>query len=239
MRVFFGAALLGLSLLTSHGAAAQHGRQVRRFDAQGRPYYRGPLRLTLAAGPAFYNGDLGSVAESFVGPAASLGVLYRLRPHLLIGGEFSYFELGARDRLAERNLAFTSSNGMLTTFLRFDLLPDQSSYLASHTGTAPFQVYLQGGVGALLYNPKSYLGNTRPSTSTRYLAPERNDYPAMALVAPVGGGLSIRVNDQIRLGLEGTYYFTTSDHLDDVSLRGNCAENDGFGTVTLKLDYAL
>ncbi|GAA4359075.1 hypothetical protein GCM10023185_25340 [Hymenobacter saemangeumensis] len=240
MRFFLGAALAGLSLLFSPTAAqAQHGRQVRRFDSQGRPYYRGPLRLTAGLGGAMYNGDLGGLPESFVGPAASLGVLYRLRPHLLIGSEFSYFEMGARDRLPERGVAFYSNHGMLTTFLRYDLLSDPSAYVASGSGTLPFQLYLQGGLGALLYNPRSYLGKSRPSSTTQYLPAERNDYPGMALVAPVGGGVSIRLNDEMRVGVEGAYYFSTSDHLDDVSKRGNPDQNDGFGTLLLKFDYTL
>jgi hypothetical protein len=239
MRFLLSLGLICLGLSASQPALAQRGRPSRHFNSQGRPYYRGPLRVVLGGGTAFYNGDLGGVGENFFGPALSLGVLYRLRPHLLIGGEFSYVEMGALDRLKERSLAFYSTNGMLTSFLRFDLLPDESAFVSTRADTPAFQVYLQAGGGALLYNPQSYFGTKRPSNGTVYLAPERNDYPAMALVAPVGGGLSIRLSDQFRVGLEGNYYFTTTDHLDDVSRRGNPDENDGFGTVLLKLDYSI
>lgn len=249
MRYFLLSALLLASLLGSVGAQAQHSRQRRHFNSQGRPYYRGPLRLTLAGGTAVYNGDLGSLGQNFLGPAVSVGVLYRLRPHLLIGSEFSYFQMGAKDRLPERGLAFRSSNGMGTVLLRFDLLPDESAFSSAGTDGAPFQVYLQAGAGLLLYNPQAYLGTSRATNNTRYLPSEREEfpaqpgattvYPAMAGVAPVGLGFSLRLTDALHLGLEGNYYFTTSDHLDDVSLRGNPDQKDGFGTLLLKLDWAL
>lgn len=249
MRLPIIAALLAASLLGSYKAPAQHSRQRRHFNSQGRPYYRGPLRLTLAGGTAFYNGDLGGFGENFLGPAVSVGVLYRLRPHLLIGSEFSYFQLGAKDKLTERGLAFHSHNGLGTVMLRFDLLPDESAFSSAGTNPVPFQVYLQAGAGLLLYSPEAYMGTTRPSAATRYLPSEREEfpnmlsettvYPAMAGVAPVGGGFSVRLNDALHLGLEGNYYFTTTDHLDDVSLRGNPDQKDGFGTLLLKLDWAL
>jgi hypothetical protein len=153
-------------------------------------------------------------------------VLYRLRPHLLVGGEFSYLEMGASDRLPYRGLAFYSHNGLGTAFLRFDLLPDESVFSGAVISPPAFQLYLQAGAGLLLYDPKTYQGIKRPDGSTSYLPTERNDYPAMAAVAPVGAGLSVRITDQIRAGLEGSYYFTTTDHL-------------GFFTVQLKLDLLI
>jgi len=249
MRFFLSLTLLGALLFGTSSAQAQHRRQRRHFNSQGRPYYRGPLRLTLAGGTAFYNGDLGGFGENFLGPAVSAGVLYRLRPHLLIGSEFSYFQLGAKDKLPERGLAFRSTNGMGTVLLRFDLLPDESAFSSAGTDPAPFQIYLQAGAGLLLYSPEAYEGTSRATDNTRFLPSEREAfptqpgattvYPAMAGVAPVGGGFTVRLNDALHLGLEGNYYFTTSDHLDDVSLRGNPDQKDGFGTVLLKLDWAL
>jgi opacity protein-like surface antigen len=241
----FRAFVLGLmaaSALAARPAAAQHQRQVRHYDAQGRPYYQGPLHVTLAGGTGLYNGDLGnSPGDNFFGLAGSLGVLYRLTPHLHLGSEFSYVPLGARDRYTERGLAFTGRNGVGTVFFRYDLLADQSIY-ASFSGESPiFQLYVQGGAGLLLYNPQSYIGTQRATNSTSFLPPERNDYPALAGAFPVGAGFSVRLTDKLRANLEGNYYFTTTDQLDDISLRlgGASANNDGFGTAMLKLDYSL
>ena len=233
---------LAAGLLSSPAAQAQHQRQVRHYNRQGRPYYRGPLQLTLGGGTALYSGDLGnSPGDNFLSPALSLGVRYRLTPHLHLGSELSYLKLGARDQAKERGLAFTSTNGLGTVLLRFDLLPDESMFAASATEAPIFQVYVQGGAGLLLYNPQAYLGAARATEGTAFLAPERNDYPALAGVAPVGAGFTVRLLDQLRAGLEGNYYFTTTDQLDDINLRlgGASQSNDGFGTLMLRLDYSL
>lgn len=203
---------------------------------------RGPLRVTLAAGTALYDGDLGnSPANNFFGPALSGGVRYRMTPRLHIGGEFSYLEMGARDQAVERNLAFTSTNGLGTLLLRFDLLRDESALVSSLASPLPFQLYLQTGAGLLLYNPKAYNGTARATSGTSFLPPERNNYPAMAVVAPIGAGFSARVIDRLRAGLEGNYYFTSTDQLDDANARlgGASRSRDGFGTVMLKLEYEL
>ena len=245
MRMRFRAFVLGLmatSALAARPAAAQHRQQVRHYNHQGRPYYQGPLHVTLAGGTGFYDGDLGNgLADNFYCPAGSLGVLYRLTPHLHLGSELSYVPLGARDHLPERGLAFTSRNGLGTVFFRYDLLADESVFAASNTDAPVFQAYVQGGVGLLLYNPRSYQGTSRNS-STGYFTPERNDYPALAGAFPIGAGFSVHLFDRWRAGLEGNYYFTTTDQLDDISnkrLGGASVNRDGFGTLMLKLDYSL
>ena len=234
---------MATSALAARPAAAQHQRQVRHYNSQGRPYYQGPLHVTLAGGTGFYDGDLGnSPGDNFFGVAGSLGVLYRLTPHLHLGSEFSYVPLGARDHVPDRGLAFTSHNGVGTAFLRYDLFTDESVFAAFNGEPPVFQVYVQGGAGLLLYNPQSYLGTTRASSSTGFFAPERNDYPALAGAFPVGAGFSVHLFDRWRAGVEGNYYFTTTDQLDDISnkrLGGASANRDGFGTLMLKLDYSL
>ncbi len=239
--LIFGALVAGT--LGSHPAQAQHQWQDRHYNHQGRPYFRGPLHVTLGGGTAFYNGDLGnSPGNNFLGPAVGVGVLYRLTPHLHLGSGFAYSEMGARDKAKERGLAFTSSNALGTVFFRFDLLPDESVFAASVAEAPMFQVFVQGGAGLLLYNPHSYLGTERATNGTNYLTTERNDYPALAGLFPVGGGFGVRLTERLRANLEGNYYFTTTDQLDDVSnlrLGGASDSNDGFATLVLKLDYAL
>ena len=241
----FRALLLGAlaaGIFSSSTAVAQHQRQVRHYSSQGRPYYRGPLHVTLAGGTALYNGDLGnSPADNFFGPAFSAGVMYRLTPRLHLGGELSYFELGARDKAKERGLAFISNNGMGKVLFRFDLLSDESVYASSMAEPLPFQVYLQGGAGFLLFDPKAYFGTEKVSDDNGFLPSERNDYPALAGVVPVGIGFDVRVVDRLRAGIEANYHFTTTDQLDDIDTRlgGASVNRDGFGTVMLKLDYSL
>jgi len=240
--LIFGAGVFITTIVNSQSAQAQYRSQVRHYNSQGRPYYRGPLQITLGGGTTFYNGDLGNnPGDNFLGPAVSLGVLYRLTTHLHIGSEFSYFSMGARDKSPERGLAFTSQNGLGTVFFRLDLLPDQSIYAASSAEAPTVQVFVQGGAGLLLYGPQSYVGTERPVESQTYLAPERNDYPALAGAVPVGGGFAVRLGSQLRAGLEANYYFTTTDQLDDINARlgGASVGKDGFITAMLKLNYSL
>ena len=234
--------IVAAGIFSSHSALAQYHYKVRHYNSQGRPYYRGPLHLTLGGGTALYNGDLGnSPSDNFYSGAASLGLRYRLSPHWHIGSEATYFKMGARDKAKERGLAFTSTNGVGTVLLRYDLFADESVFAASMAEAPTFQAYVQAGAGLILFDPKSYLGTTRATDETAFFPTERNDYPALSGVLPVGGGLSVRLTDLLTVGLEGNYYFTSTDHLDDIlaKLGGASRNNDGFGTVMLRLDYSL
>ncbi|HEX8660126.1 MAG TPA: hypothetical protein VF690_21460 [Hymenobacter sp.] len=238
----FGAGVFITAVFSNQSAQAQYQSKIRHYNSQGRAYYRGPLRITLGGGTTFYNGDLGNnPGDNFLGPAVSLGVLYRLTTHLHIGSEFTYLEMGARDKSPERGLAFVSQNGLGTVFFRLDLLPDQSIYASSSAEAPTVQVFVQGGGGLMLYGPQAYIGTEPPVKSQTFLAPERNDYPALAGVVPVGGGFTVRLGSQLRAGLEANYCFTSTDQLDDVNTRlgGSSVGRDGFVTAMLKLSYSL
>ncbi|GGF00965.1 hypothetical protein [Hymenobacter cavernae] len=234
-------ALLLTSLLPRTGAA-QDGPERRRryYNSQGRPYHRGPVRLTAGLGAGFYNGDLtSSLGNNFPGLSGSLGVLYLLRPHLLVGTELSAFQIGAKDDLPDRNLAFRARNGSGEVFFRYEPFRDEAEFAAPRGPVAFVKPYLKAGVGLLLYNPKSYNGTARPEEFTSFLPPERNDYPAMAIVAPVGLGLTFRLSRTLNATAEAAYYFTTTDYLDDVSKRANSGAKDGYGRAELKVEYAF
>ncbi|SHI36751.1 Outer membrane protein beta-barrel domain-containing protein [Hymenobacter daecheongensis DSM 21074] len=239
--LLLSASALLLACLSTHTATAQETaeRRKRHYTAQARPYYRGPVRFTLGGGVALYNGDLAeNLANNLPGPSGSLGLLYMVRPHLVVGGEFTYFQLGAKDQLPERGLAFQGRNESLVGFVRYELLRDEGEYAGARSPAALIKPYVKAGLGFLLYNPKAYRGNLRPTPSTEYLPPEVNDYPATAIVAPVGLGLVFRLTPKLNATAEGAYYFTTTDRLDDVSQRGNASLKDGYGLVELKLEYA-
>ena len=240
LRNCLAVGLFGLVLLAGSPARAQYVARHRHHDHNGRPYYLGPVRVGLGAGTGFYNGDLGNgLGDNFLGPTLNLGVLYGLGPHWRVGAELGYLALGARDQLPSRGLAFHSDNGLGTVFLRYDLLGDPSAYATFPGPARRVQPFVQAGAGLLLYNPRAYQGTEAPNANTGYLPPERNDYPALAGVLPVGAGVVVPLTDRFNLTLEGNYYFTTTDNLDDISQRGNPSQKDGFGTLMLKLDCAL
>ncbi|MCC2548875.1 hypothetical protein LJY25_20670 [Hymenobacter sp. BT175] len=228
--------------LLSHTASAQDSpeRRKRYFNSQGRPYHRGPVYLTAGGGVGLYRGDLtSSPANNFIGPAFSGGVLYLLRPHLVLGAEGSYFVLGAKDDAAERSYAFRGTNGSVVTFLRYELLRDESEFATPRSGATLVKPYVMIGGGILLYNPRAYVGTERPDDQTQFLGTERNDYSATGFVAPVGGGVVFRLTRKFNATVEGAYYLTTTDHLDDISQRGNPSRNDGYGLLQIKGEYSL
>lgn len=234
-----------LTLASTQLATAQDGgpeRRRRHYDGNARPYYRGPVRLTLGGGVGLYSGDLTSgLSEQLVGPSFSAGLLYKVRPHWLVGGEFSYVQLGAKDQLPERNLAFRTKAGSGVVLFRFEPLRDEGAFADPRKPAALIKPYLKAGVGFLLYSPKAYNGTLRPDDNTTFLPSERNDYPAMALVAPVGLGLTLRLTPKLNASIEGSYSFISTDQLDDISPAGGRStsdRNDGYGQVELKLEYA-
>ncbi len=242
--------LLLVASATSSQAQTSPERRRRHYDGQARPYYRGPFRFTLGAGVGYYNGDLtSSLGDQFLGPSLSAGLLYQLHPHWQVGGEISYLKLGAKDYLPERGLAFEGKNGVGITFVRWEPFHDEGAYATPHAPAAIIKPYLKVGAGFALYSPKSFRGAARPSGNftPAYLDPERNDYPALALVLPVGVGFTVRLTSQLSASLEGSYSLTTTDQLDDISTfkpagseqsRSASALRDNYGQLELKLEYA-
>ena len=234
-----------LSAGTAHAQNKPDGLEKSHkphYDARGRMYFRGPWRVSLGLGTAYYNGDLtSSISQNFLRTGASAGVLYRLGPRFAAAGDLSYIVLSARDHLSERNLAFYGHNGVATARLRYALVPDGGAYAGTLYRTPRVMPFVQAGFGLILYSPSvsNYQGGTPNSFDGPTALSERRDYPTFSGIVPLGAGLTFRVTDRLNVTAEGTYYFTNTDSLDDVKFRGNPNQNDGFGTAFLKLEYAL
>ncbi|WP_460676540.1 hypothetical protein [Hymenobacter coalescens] len=226
--------LLGAALLAPLAGAAQSAR--RHYDAQGRAFYRGPLRAAAGGGVAIYRGDLGGLRP---GPTFNAGLIYTWRPHWSVGADVTWFQLAGTDKLTERGLAFRGRNLSLAGFLRFEPLNDPAWYASTRYQYARVKPFVQAGVGYAIYNPKAYNGDKVPNEPAGFLAPERPDYPGTAIIAPVGGGLTFNLVKRLWLTAQGTYVFTSTDHLDDVSRRANPERNDGYGLAELKVEYQL
>ncbi|MDU0369824.1 outer membrane beta-barrel protein [Hymenobacter endophyticus] len=253
-----------ISVAAHHVSAQGTGpeRRRRHYDAQARAYYRGPVRFTLGGGIGYYNGDLTSrLGDQFLGPSITGGVQYQLHPHWQLGGEASYIRLGAKDYLPERdfqgnnprgpilpgstvrNLAFQGSNLAGIAFVRWEPLHDGGAYASQRKPASIIKPYLKVGGGWLLYNPKAFRGTERPSgnNTPEYLPTERNDYSALAVVLPVGVGVTVRLTPKLGATLEGSYSLTSTDQLDDISpVSGlsSSALNDNYGQLELKLEYS-
>ena len=141
-----------------------------------------------------------------------------MSPHLSLVAELSYNKLKAVDQRPERGLSFTGTNGVLTLLGRYNFLTDESMNFGPSYKKANFQPFAEAGVGLLLFDPVAY--QTVAGVRTQ-LEPEHRNvnymYPHVGGVLPVGGGVTMRTSPYFAVTLEGLYYFTSTDLLDDVS----------------------
>jgi hypothetical protein len=208
------------------------------YTPSHQPYRRLPTRLTFGVNFAYYDGDLKNRFSKH--PGFSLGLTRTLSPHFTFGADLAYIRLEAEDYDAIRGLRFTSTDGLLTTFVRYNLFADKSMYIGPNYRPTKAQLFLQGGVGLLLNNPKASVANPLPPYGYTALPPERRGgYPTLVGVLPVGAGVTLKASRSLYFTLEGLVYFTSTDLLDDVSQRANANKDDIFATAGLKIEYAF
>lgn len=184
------------------------------------------LHADLFAGIATYQGDLQgkrfSVSQSK--PAVGIGLSYDLSNRFILRTGFTYGTVEGDDKknmepkvgLAERNLNFKSAITELHLGLEFNLfdLEERS-----------FTPYAFGGVAVFHFNPytKDVAGNKvflKPlSTEGQGLAayPERKPYKLTQFAIPIGGGIKIKLSDDLQVGVELGIRKLFTDYLDDVS----------------------
>ncbi|MDO7884973.1 hypothetical protein [Hymenobacter cheonanensis] len=233
MRFSLLLALLGSSLSAIAAPPGYHA--PRRFlTPSGQPYHRQPLRLSLGLNLAYYNGDLtGKLKNNTLRVGVNAGLTKTLSPHLTFATDLSYLHLKATDDYPARGYSFSSDNGLLTGRLQYNILADKSLYVGPAHREVPVLIYVEAGVGAMVYDPAAAQQNVP-------LVPEgRNKYPGLAAVLPVGGGVTLRASKRLAFSLEALYYFTSTDMLDDISQRGNPDQLDDFATLTLKAEFSL
>jgi hypothetical protein len=213
----------------------------RLHNSEQRSYRRPPMRLTFGVNFATYNGDItGRLPDNSLRPGFGLGLVRPMSPHISLVAELSYNKLKAVDQRPERGLSFEGTNGTLTLLGRYNFLSDESMNFGPSYKKAHFQPFAEVGLGALLYDPVAY--QTVAGVRTK-LEPERRNvnylYPHLGAVLPVGGGVTIRTSPYFAVTLEGLYYFTSTDLLDDVSERANPDKLDKFITAGLKVEVGL
>ncbi len=168
-------------------------------------------------GTATYNGDLVNPRINFdLKGAASLGIEMPVQGRMGIRGEFTVYRIASDDKTVDsedsninRNLSFKSTNFELSVLGVFQITPNSPRPRTNLT------TYAMAGLGGTYLNPKADLNGT--TYKLRPLMTEGVDYSNIALVIPVGAGLSYRINYDWSIGLEAMYRFTTTDYLDDVS----------------------
>lgn len=181
------------------------------------------LHLTVFGGATGYQGDLQSkrftVNESHLG--IGIGLKYDVNPHLAVRTGLVYGKIAGSDAknepiLQARNLSFQSrifEGNLLMEYALFNLSKRR------------FTPYLFAGVALFRHNPFAFdtLGTKiflRPLSTegqglTQY--PASKKYGLTQLAIPFGGGLRMKLADNITLGYEIGLRKTFFDHLDDVS----------------------
>lgn len=226
-------ALLGSSLAAVAGPPGY--RSPRRFlTPSGQPYHRLPLRLNLGANLGYYNGDLtAKINNNRLRVGVNAGLAKTMTPRLTIAADVSYVHLRADDDNPARGYSFSGDNGLLTGRLQYNLLADKSLYIGPEHREVPVLVYVEAGVGALVYSPSA------AELGLPLLPEGRNKYPGLAAVLPVGGGVTLRASKGLAFTLEALYHFTSTDMLDDISQRANPSKLDDFATLTFKAEFTL
>jgi hypothetical protein len=239
MRLLFITALLG-GLCSAVQAAPPGYQPPRRFyTAKHEAYRRLPTRFSIGINTAYYNGDLTNrFKDNTFRVGLSIGLVRTLSPHVTFGADLGYVKLKAQDYFPSRGFSFENTNALLTTFVRYNILADKSMFLGQNYRRTPVQVFVQAGVGGLIYNPDLYQNVGLPYP-VQVSNESPNAYPALAGVLPVGGGVTLRAGQSFSFTLEGLYYFTSTDLLDGVSQRGNPNSVDSFATGALKIEYAF
>lgn len=238
VRVQLAFICLIISGLCNYGNA--QGKRHREYSGFFDSYYfRGPVTYTLGVGMTAYRGDLstGLIGTNSLGYGVSIGANYKTWPRIAFGGEFSYFTLSGKDFESKRAISFTSTNMELLAYGRFYFV-DETVRVApdrkKERDLVFFKPYFTTGIGFLIYRPVST--STIYSVDSMKVA-EGKSYPGYGPVVPVGLGFSLSYSHRLSFVLEATYRFTFTDHLDDVSARGNSPKKDGYGFVSFKVQY--
>lgn len=231
---FIIACLLLLTNLTS-GFGQGKTEYSGFFDSY---YYKGKhnLNFTLNVGFPFYFGDLCEVCFD-PGIGFGVGVNYKLWPRVMFGGEFHYFMMKGSDNLTTRNISFTSVNMEFLGYGRFFLVDDIIRVAADRSRPPKFlKMYVMTGVGLLNYKPSSEFTEPSPPTDSSFFIPESGG--GLGVVIPFGVGFSWRISNRFSIVTEAGYRLTFTDHLDEVSLRGNPKKNDGYALIDVKIQYS-
>lgn len=202
------------------------GTQLRDAHAQADMNIKYNGEFGLEFGSSNYFGDLNPNGR-LNGQRFNVGLVYNyfINNYISVYAHVHYGQIGYADSLnsnpywKERNLSFQSelwgfSTGFDFDFLKF--LPGSEDYR--------WTPFLSTGIGMLHFNPFTYLDGrkyyleplgTEGQGSPRY--PNRQKYHLWTVELPVGFGIKYNINKSFNLAIQGSYHFTGTDYLDDVS----------------------
>ena len=185
-------------------------------------FAQGKLGVFVGAGTMFYSGDL----QEFFWPqpltmrwTANAGLHWQitrrwgLQLNYTVGEIVGDDALGSTEWRRKRSLSFRSLLHEVGLRGTFDILPNDRWRVLP---------YVTAGVSAINFDPKSSAPSTAP------IQTEVGTYSNWNVSFPTGLGVKYNISCRWALKGELNYHWTLTDHLDDVSARGNDKLKDGF-----------
>ncbi|TDE12066.1 outer membrane beta-barrel protein [Dyadobacter psychrotolerans] len=173
----------------------------------------GVLSLTGSLGVAYYYGDLNnkpSLKHLGLGPAISVGALYRVTEHFSARGEVRFYQVSGDQKYSQfpiDNLSFRSRNPDVNLGIQADLF--------SFNRRSKVNPYLFLGMSATFLNTKTNFNGDWVSLPP--LTTEGVKYSRLPLSVSGGAGISFQAFERLSIGLELNSNFMFSDYLDDVA----------------------
>jgi len=173
---------------------------------------------SIGTGVSSYYGDLKEEKRSIdPKPTINVGLQYFFTSRISVRAELTWFQLTGDDSKAEdidrvnRNLSFKSNNFELSATGAINLIPNGVRFYQR----AVFNPYVFAGVGLLYSNPKAELDGEKHALQP--LQTEGISYSRFQPVIPYGLGVRAMVTPFFNIAIEGSYRYTFTDYLDDVS----------------------
>jgi hypothetical protein len=196
-------------------------------DVDGQSFdrfrFEEPWSFALHMGPTQYFGDLYSLWKYNEGVQPDYNIAFTTRytfgTNLKARADITYYQISGSDNPADpesgrppRNLNFRARNWEGAILVEYYLKP-----VKLYNITREFiNPYVFAGVGVTTNNP--YADYRDRWVPLRPLRTENTEYPAAAVVFPMGLGLKYKANVWMDVFMEGNYRFTLTDYLDDVSV---------------------
>lgn len=222
-----------LPLLLSFSAEAQ----LWRFFLRDPRFTKKKKYVSYGAsvGAVTYFGDIapqnavGSTDLQFVKPTISLYAQKKMTQRMngrisimtgqISGDDAALIPTGPTDMNTGRyirNLHFRNSLFEVSAVATFDLYQNLGVYFRRQSHPVP---YFLVGVGALYSNPQARVPQSLGGgwENLRPLQTEGRSYLPVHAAIPLGFGVRWRIADNIDIGVEAKYRFTSTDYLDDVS----------------------
>jgi hypothetical protein len=184
------------------------------------------LHIGVFGGASAYLGDL---TENIFPKKSSNGVIaltgtYELSDQIMVRAGFAYTMVGGADQYMNKDDLKLRNFSFKTTITELSLVGE---YYLHNLNERRYSPYFMAGLAVFKFNPYTYYGNQKVflkplSTEGQGISGYGKNYSLTQMAIPAGGGIKFAINDNFRIGLEGSVRKLFTDYLDDVS--GNFAD---------------